>query len=421
LIPHVVKIIKESISMAGALSHIKVLDLSRVLAGPWCGQLLADLGAEVIKVERPCAGDDTRAWGPPYLKDGEGKETRESAYFLSANRGKKSLTVDISTTAGQDIVKALAAQSDIVLENYKVGALKKYGLDFASLYAINPRLIYCSITGFGQDGPDAQRAGYDFMIQGMGGLMSITGQPDDVVGGGPVKVGVAVTDVMTGMYASVAVLAALAHREVSGAGQHIDLALLDVQVAMLANQASNYLVGGQVPGRLGNAHPNIVPYQAFASADGHLILAVGNDRQFGSFCEVAGHPEWAGNEKFATNAMRVRHRTELVALLIPVLKTRTTREWLALLETAGVPCGPINDIAQVFDEPQVRHRKLEVRLPHALSDAASSVANPIRMSVTPPAYERAAPLLGQHTREILQERLHLDAAGIERLLAQGVV
>jgi crotonobetainyl-CoA:carnitine CoA-transferase CaiB-like acyl-CoA transferase len=407
--------------MAGALSHIKVLDLSRVLAGPWCGQLLADLGAEVIKVERPCAGDDTRAWGPPYLKDSEGKETRESAYFLSANRGKKSLTVDISTTAGQDIVKALAAQSDIVLENYKVGALKKYGLDFASLYAINPRLIYCSITGFGQDGPDAQRAGYDFMIQGMGGLMSITGQPDDVVGGGPVKVGVAVTDVMTGMYASVAVLAALAHREVSGVGQHIDLALLDVQVAMLANQASNYLVGGQVPGRLGNAHPNIVPYQAFASADGHLILAVGNDRQFGSFCEAAGHPEWAGDEKFATNAMRVRHRTELVALLIPVLKTRTTREWLALLETAGVPCGPINDIAQVFDEPQVRHRKLEVRLPHALSDAASSVANPIRMSATPPAYERAAPLLGQHTREILQERLHLDAAGIERLLAQGVV
>jgi crotonobetainyl-CoA:carnitine CoA-transferase CaiB-like acyl-CoA transferase len=407
--------------MAGALSHIKVLDLSRVLAGPWCGQLLADLGAEVIKVERPCAGDDTRAWGPPYLKDGEGKETRESAYFLSANRGKKSLTVDISTTAGQDIVKALAAQSDIVLENYKVGALKKYGLDFASLYAINPRLIYCSITGFGQDGPDAQRAGYDFMIQGMGGLMSITGQPDDVVGGGPVKVGVAVTDVMTGMYASVAVLAALAHREVSGVGQHIDLALLDVQVAMLANQASNYLVGGQVPGRLGNAHPNIVPYQAFASADGHLILAVGNDRQFGSFCEAAGHPEWAGDQKFATNAMRVRHRTELVALLIPVLKTRTTHEWLALLETAGVPCGPINDIAQVFDEPQVRHRKLEVRLPHALSDAASSVANPIRMSATPPAYERAAPLLGQHTREILQERLHLDAAGIERLLAQGVV
>jgi crotonobetainyl-CoA:carnitine CoA-transferase CaiB-like acyl-CoA transferase len=407
--------------MAGALSHIKVLDLSRVLAGPWCGQLLADLGAEVIKVERPGAGDDTRAWGPPYLKDSEGKETRESAYFLSANRGKKSLTVDISTTAGQDIVKALAAQSDIVLENYKVGALKKYGLDFASLHAINPRLIYCSITGFGQDGPDAQRAGYDFMIQGMGGLMSITGQPDELPGGGPVKVGVAVTDVMTGMYASVSVLAALAHREVSGVGQHIDLALLDVQVAMLANQASNYLVGGQVPGRLGNAHPNIVPYQAFASADGHLILAVGNDRQFASFCEMAGHPEWAGNEKFATNAMRVRHRTELVALLIPVLKTRTTRDWLDLLETAGVPCGPINDIAQVFDEPQVRHRQLEVRLPHALNDAVSSVANPIRMSATPPAYACAAPLLGQHTREILQKRLRLDAAGIERLLAQGVI
>ncbi|GAB3428129.1 CoA transferase [Massilia solisilvae] len=407
--------------MAGALSHIKVLDLSRVLAGPWCGQLLADLGAEVIKVERPRVGDDTRAWGPPYLKDRSGAETKESAYFLSANRGKKSLTLDISTPEGQDIVKQLAAECDIVLENYKVGALAKYGLDQASLRAINPRLIYCSITGFGQDGPDAQRAGYDFMIQGMGGLMSITGQPDEVAGGGPVKVGVAVTDVMTGMYASVAVLAALAQREVSGAGQYIDLALFDVQVAMLANQASNYLVGNVVPGRLGNAHPNIVPYQAFATADGHLILAVGNDRQFNSFCQVAGHPEWGSCERFATNAMRVRHRAELIALLEPVLQERTTREWLAQLEAVGVPCGPINTIAQVFDEPQARHRQLAVALPHALHDAVASVANPIRMSDTPVAYDRAAPLLGEHTHEILQERLHLDREQIDRLQRQGVI
>ncbi|RZI39900.1 CoA transferase [Herbaspirillum sp. HC18] len=407
--------------MPGALSHIKVLDLSRVLAGPWSGQLLADLGAEVIKIERPGVGDDTRAWGPPYLKDRNGNDTRESAYFLSANRGKKSLTLDISTPEGQDIVKALAAQCDIVLENYKVGALKKYGLDFDSLHAINPRLIYCSITGFGQDGPDAQRAGYDFMIQGMGGLMSITGQPDDAAGGGPVKVGVAVTDVMTGMYATVAVLAALAQREVSGIGQHIDLALLDVQVAMLANQASNYLVGGVVPGRLGNAHPNIVPYQAFATADGHLILAVGNDRQFRNFCETAGHPEWVDNEKFSTNALRVRHREELIALLVPLLKTRTTRLWLTMLEEVGVPCGPINNIAQVFEEPQVRHRKLDVRLPHALNDAVSTVANPIRMSGTPVTYDRAPPLLGEHTHEILQGLLHLEPAEIERLREQGVI
>ncbi|GAB3398627.1 CoA transferase [Massilia agilis] len=407
--------------MPGALSHIKVLDLSRVLAGPWCGQLLADLGAEVIKVERPGVGDDTRGWGPPYLKDRSGAETKESAYFLSANRGKKSLTLDISTPEGQDIVKKLAAECDIVLENYKVGALAKYGLDQASLRAINPRLIYCSITGFGQDGPDAQRAGYDFMIQGMGGLMSITGQPDEVAGGGPVKVGVAVTDVMTGMYASVAVLAALAQREVSGAGQYIDLALFDVQVAMLANQASNYLVGNVVPGRLGNAHPNIVPYQAFATADGHLILAVGNDRQFNSFCQVAGHPEWGSNELFATNAMRVRHRVELIALLEPVLQERTTRQWLDQLEAVGVPCGPINTIAQVFEEPQARHRQLAVPLPHALHDAVASVANPIRMSDTPVAYDRAAPLLGEHTHEILQERLHLDREQIDRLQRQGVI
>ena len=407
--------------MPAALSHITVLDLSRVLAGPWSGQTLADLGADVIKIERPGVGDDTRAWGPPYLKDAAGNDTRESAYFLSANRGKKSLTVDISQPEGQDIIRRLAAQSDILLENYKVGQLKKYGLDYASLRAVNPRLIYCSITGFGQDGPDAQRAGYDFMIQGMGGLMSVTGAPDGVPGAGPVKVGVAVTDLMTGMYATVGVLAALAQRERSGVGQQIDIALLDVQVAMLANQASNYLVGGQVPGRLGNAHPNIVPYQAFASADGHLILAVGNDRQFGAFCAVAGHAEWAADERFASNAARVRQRAALVALIEPVLRTRATRTWLAQLEQAGVPCGPINTLDQVFAEPQVRHRRLERRLPHALVDALPTVAIPLRMSASTDAGVCAPPLLGQHTHEILRERLQLDAAGIEGLRARGVV
>ncbi|WP_317204158.1 CaiB/BaiF CoA-transferase family protein [Janthinobacterium sp.] len=407
--------------MSAALSHIKVLDLSRVLAGPWSGQTLADLGADVVKIERPGVGDDTRAWGPPYLKDGAGADTKESAYFLSANRGKKSVTVDIAQPEGQDIIRRLAAQSDIVLENYKVGQLKKYGLDYASLSALNPRLIYCSITGFGQDGPDAQRAGYDFMIQGMGGLMSITGAADDVPGGGPVKVGVAVTDVMTGMYATVGVLAALAQRERSGVGQHIDIALLDVQVAMLANQASNYLVGGQVPGRLGNAHPNIVPYQAFATADGHLILAVGNDRQFRSFCEVAGHAAWADDARFAGNAARVQHRAALVALLEPALRTRTTHAWLAQLEEVGVPCGPINSIDQVFAEPQVRHRQLELRLPHALAEGVPTVASPLRMSGSSTACERASPLLGEHTREILGERLQLDAAGIDALRARGVI
>ena len=407
--------------MPAALSHIKVLDLSRVLAGPWSGQVLADLGADVVKVERPGVGDDTRAWGPPYLKDRHGQDTRESAYFLSANRGKKSVSIDISQAEGQELVRQLAAQSDILLENYKVGALKKYGLDYASLRAINPRLIYCSITGFGQDGPDAQRAGYDFMIQGMGGLMSITGAPGTDPGAGPVKVGVAVTDVMTGMYATVGVLAALAQRERTGVGQHIDLALLDVQVAMLANQASNYLVGNQVPGQLGNAHPNIVPYQAFASADGHLILAVGNDRQFGSFCAVAGHPEWATCERFVTNAARVAHRAELTPLIEAQLRSRTTVEWLAQLEAVGVPCGPINTIDKVFAEPQVRHRKMAIELPHALADGVPMVASPLRMSASMPACTRAAPLLGEHTREILRERLQLDAASIDRLQAQGII
>ncbi|CDG84336.1 CaiB/BaiF CoA transferase family protein [Janthinobacterium agaricidamnosum] len=407
--------------MSAALSHLKVLDLSRVLAGPWSGQVLADLGADVIKIERPGVGDDTRTWGPPYLKDRHGEATRESAYFMAANRGKQSVTVDISQPAGQEIIRELVKQSDILLENYKVGALKKYGLDYESLHAVNPRLIYCSITGFGQDGPDAQRAGYDFMIQGMGGLMSITGTPDTLPGGGPVKVGVAVTDVLTGMYATVGILAAVTQREKTGLGQHIDMALLDVQVAMLANQASNYLVGGVVPGRLGNAHPNIVPYQAFATSDGHVILAVGNDRQFASFSSVAGHAEWADDVRFASNNARVAHRAELVALLEPVLLTRSTRLWLDQLEAVAVPCGPINTIDQVFEEPQVRARQLVHHVPHALADDVPTVACPIRMSGSPRSAERAPPLLGQHTRDILRERLQLDDAGIDRLLAQGVI
>ncbi len=395
--------------MAGPLAHIRVLDLSRVLAGPWAGQLLADLGAEVIKVERPGAGDDTRAWGPPYL-DGTG----ESAYFLSANRGKKSVTIDMAAPEGQALIRDLAARSDVVLENFKVGGLAKYGLDYASLREVNPRLVYCSITGFGQDGPYAHRAGYDFMIQGMGGLMSLTGQPD----GAPVKVGVAIADLFTGMYASNAVLAALAHRDRTGEGQHIDLALLDCQVAMLANQAMNYLTTGAAPSRLGNAHPNIVPYQAFATADGHIILAVGNDAQYARFCKVAGVAE---DERFRTNAQRVGGRAELVPMLEDVLATRTSADWLAALEAVGVPCGPINTLDQVFADPQVQHRGLRQTLPHPTGGTVEQVACPIRYSGTPLDKATAPPTLGQHTGAVLGEVLGVDADRLEVLRKAGVV
>nr|WP_288500715.1 CaiB/BaiF CoA-transferase family protein [uncultured Pseudomonas sp.] len=410
--------------MSGALSHLRVLDLSRVLAGPWCGQNLADLGAEVIKVERPKVGDDTRHWGPPYLRDGEGRDTSEAAYFLAANRNKQSLTLDFTQAEGQRLVRELAAKSDILIENFKVGGLEAYGLDYASLKAINPRLIYCSITGFGQNGPYAKRAGYDFMIQGLGGLMSLTGQPDSGEGGeggGPVKVGVALTDILTGLYATVAVLAALAHRDKTDEGQHIDMALLDVQVACLANQAMNYLTTGVSPKRLGNAHPNIVPYQAFPTADGDLILTVGNDSQFRKFCEVAGHPEWGLDPRFASNCQRVAHRAELIPLIRQATVFRTTAQWVSLLEAAGVPCGPVNDLQQVFADPQVIARGLRLDLPHPLAGNTPQVASPLRLSASPVEYRQAPPLLGEHTERVLGEVLGLDAAQIQALRAQGVI
>ncbi|MDP3513944.1 MAG: CaiB/BaiF CoA-transferase family protein [Sulfuritalea sp.] len=391
----------------GALSHIKVLDLSRVLAGPWASQLLGDLGAEVIKIEKPGAngkgGDDTRGWGPPWLADGAGQATTDAAYFLCTNRNKRSLTVDITLPAGQQIVRELAAQADVVLENFKVGGLKAYGLDYASLAALNPKLVYCSITGFGQDGPYAARAGYDFLIQGMGGLMSVTGRAEGEEGAGPQKVGVALTDILTGLYAGNAILAALLHREKSGQGQHIDLALLDVQVACLANQAMNYLVSGTAPRRMGNSHPNIVPYQDFPTADGDMILAIGNDGQFARFCDIAGHAEWSADPRFASNAARVRHRAELIPLLRRTTVMKTTADWIALLENAAVPCGPINDLAGVFADPQVRHRGLQIEMPHPAGGTAPQVGNPIRFSATPIDYRRAPPLLGQDTEAILRE------------------
>ncbi|WP_285422712.1 CaiB/BaiF CoA-transferase family protein [Pseudomonas sp. efr-133-TYG-103a] len=405
----------------GALSHLRVLDLSRVLAGPWAGQILADLGAEVIKIERPGNGDDTRAWGPPFLKDPRGENTSEAAYYLSANRNKHSVTVDFTRPEGQKLVRELAARSDIVIENFKVGGLKAYGLDYASLQAQNPRLIYCSITGFGQTGPYAKRAGYDFMIQGLGGLMSLTGRPEGEDGAGPVKVGVALTDILTGLYSTSAILAALAHRDQGGSGQHIDMALLDVQAACLANQAMNYLTTGTSPRRLGNAHPNIVPYQDFPTADGDFILTVGNDSQFRKFAEVAGQPQWADDPRFATNKQRVAHRAELIPLIRQATVFKTTAQWVAALELAGVPCGPINDVAQVFADPQVQARGLKVELPHSLGGVVPQVASPIRLSETPVEYRRAPPLLGEHTEDILTRVLGLQEAEVAALREIGVV
>ncbi len=407
--------------MAGALSHIRVLDLSRILAGPWAGQMLADLGADVIKVERPGAGDDTRGWGPPWLRDPAGEDTTEAAYYLCANRNKRSITIDITQPQGQALVRKLAAQSDVVLENYKLGGLKRYGLDYASLKAVNPRLVYCSITGFGQDGPYASRAGYDFLIQGLGGLMSITGRPDDETGGGPMKVGVALTDILTGLYASNAVLAALAWREQSGEGQYIDLALLDVQVACLGNQAMNYLSTGKNPTRLGNAHPNIVPYQDFPTADGYMILAIGNDAQFARFCVAAGQPALAEDARFKTNRARVENRAELIPQLKKLTVERNTADWIAALEAISVPCGPINSLADVFADPQVQARGLKVTMPHPAAGAVSLVASPMRLSATPVEYRQPPPLLGEHTHQVLAETLGLDAAEIERLAADGII
>ena len=402
------------------LAGVRIIE-SAMLGPAAVGMNLADLGAEVIKVEKPGSGDDTRAWGPPWLRDAEGRDTGESAYFLSCNRGKKSLALDIAHPAGSRIVRELARHCDVLVENFKVGGLAKYGLDWDSLHAINPRLVYCSITGFGQDGPYAERPGYDFIVQGMGGLMSVTGERDDAPGGGPQKVGVAVADLFTGMYATVAVLAALTFREQSGQGQRIDLALLDAQVAMLANQNMNFLVSGQAPMRLGNAHPNIVPYQTFATSDGHLILAVGNDAQFRRFCELAGCAELADDARFASNPARVAHRTALIPLLEPILRSRTTLAWIGALEAAGVPCGPINRLNEVFDDPQVRHRGLRIDLPHPTAGNLAQVASPIRLSATPPEYASPPPLLGQHTNEILQELLGFPEEERARLREMGVI
>jgi len=405
---------------AGALDGIRVLDLSRVLAGPWCTQTLADLGAEVVKVERPGSGDDTRGWGPPFLADRSGRETAEAAYYLGANRNKRSVTVDISSAEGQDLIRRLADGADVFVENFKVGDMARYGLDAATLRTRNPRLVYCSITGFGQTGPYRERAGYDFAIQAMGGLMSVTGERDDLPGGGPQKVGVAVADLFTGMYAAVAILAALRHRDATGDGQVIDMALLDAQVAMLANLGANFLVTGAAPRRAGNAHQNIVPYQVFEVADGHMIVAVGNDGQYRKFCEVAGCPELADDPRFARNASRVRHREILVPLLAAHMRRRSKADWLAALEAAGVPCGPINSLTEVFADPQVLARGMTVPVAHPLNDELKLVANPIKMSATPVSVRRAPPLLGQHTEEVLAEA-GLPVDEIARLRRRGVI
>ena len=412
-----------------SLDGIRVLDLSRVLAGPWCTQTLADLGADVIKIERPGSGDDTRTWGPPFLKDAQGEDTAEAAYYLGANRNKRSVTCDIAHSDGQALIQELVKHCDVFVENFKVGDMARYGLDFASLSALNPKLVYCSVTGFGQTGPYRERAGYDYAVQGMGGLMSVTGERDDL-GGGPQKVGVAVADLFTGMYATVAILAALRHAERTGEGQHIDMALLDTQVAMLANLGSNYLVSGKVPGRAGNAHQNIVPYQVFEvmAAEGaapeqrdHLILAVGNDGQFAKFCEVAGHPEWAKNPRYAQNADRVRHRAELVPLLEAVMKTRNKATWLSALEAAKVPCGAINTLGEVFADPQVHARGMVTTWEHPIQTGLKLVSSPIKMSQTPVRQDLPPPLLGQHTGEVLSEVLGWSPAQQASLRSKGVI
>jgi len=410
-----------------ALPHIKVLDLSRVLAGPWCTQILADLGADVIKVERPVAGDDTRHWGPPFLKDAQGNETEHAAYYACANRNKRSITVDLAKPEGQALIRQMAAQSDVLVENFKVGGLKAYGLDYESLKALNPRLIYCSVTGFGQDGPYAERAGYDLMIQAMSGMMSITGRADDVAGGGPQRVGVALIDLFTGVYAATAILAAIEVRHRTGEGQHIDMSLLDVGMAILANQAGGFLNTGHVPQRQGNSHPSLVPYQDFPTLDGAMLLAIGNDGQFTRFCQAVGHSEWASDPRFATNPQRVAHRETLVPLMQTLTRTRTTADWIALLDDKAVPCGPINDIGQAFADEQVKARGLALNQPCAPEVAAqtdiksiASVASPLRLLATPPVVRRAPPALGEHTDEVLAE-LGLDAAQRAALRQAGVL
>jgi formyl-CoA transferase len=417
----------------GALSHLKVLDLSRVLAGPWATQMLADLGADVVKVERPGAGDDTRHWGPPFLKDADGHDTDQATYFTACNRNKRAITLDMAQPEGQALIRQMAEQSDILVENFKVGGLKQYGLDYESLKAVNPRLIYCSVTGFGQDGPYAERAGYDLMIQAMSGLMSITGQADGTPGGGPMRMGVALIDVLTGIYACSAILAAVEARHQTGQGQHIDMALLDVGMAVLANQAAGFLNTGKVPQRQGNTHPSLAPYQTFETLDGQMLLAVGNDGQFARFCDAAGQPGWALDERFRTNTLRVTHSEALIPLMTAVTRTRATADWIALLEDKAVPCGPINDMGQAFADAQVQARGLVIKqavAPVIHAQAAtnkiakpvsiSTVASPLRLQATPPVLRRAPPALGEHTDEVLAE-LGLTPPEISDLRARGVV
>jgi formyl-CoA transferase len=414
-------------TQAGALPHIKVLDLSRVLAGPWCTQMLADLGADVVKVERPGAGDDTRHWGPPFLQDAQGQDTSQATYFTACNRNKRSVAIDMAQPEGQALIRQMALQSDVLVENFKVGGLAQYGLDYASLKALNPRLIYCSVTGFGQDGPYAPRAGYDLMIQAMSGMMSITGRADDQLGGGPLRVGVALTDLFTGVYACSAILAAIEVRHRTGEGQHIDMALLDVGMAILANQAAGFLNTGAVPQRMGNSHPSLAPYQDFPTADGAMLLAIGNDGQFARFCQAAGHPEWATDARYASNTLRVKHRSALIPAMEAVTRTRSTADWIALLEDKAVPCGAINDIGQAFADAQVQARGLKLNqalAPAVIDDTAiesiASVASPLRLSATPPVLHRAPPMLGEHTDEVLAG-LGLAADVVAGLRAKGVV
>lgn len=406
--------------MPGPLTGLRVLDLSRVLAGPWATQMLADFGAEVIKIEKPGDGDDTRGWGPPFVTNGDGSRG-DAAYFQSANRGKWSVCIDMATAEGQALIRDLAAKSDIVIENFKVGGLKKYDLDYESLKAVNERLIYCSITGFGQNGPYAQRAGYDFMIQGMGGIMSITGQPDGAAGAEPMKMGVAFADIFTGLHAVIGITSALYHRERTGQGQYLDLALLDSQVAVLANQALNYLVGGKSPVRLGNAHPNIVPYQTFATADGYIIIAVGTDRQYAEFCKLVGAAHLADDTRFKSNRGRVENREVLIPLLRPFLMAQTTAHWISVLEAAAVPCGPINTVDQVFADPQVLARGLQIGLTRDDGVQVPGVANPILFSETPVAYDKPAPRLGDGTDKILREVLGLDAGRLATLKSAKII
>ncbi len=403
----------------GALEGIRVLDLSRVLAGPWCGQILADLGAEVIKVERPKTGDDTRLWGPPWMKNNQGEDTREAAYYQSANRNKLSVAIDISTAEGQELVRALAADSDVVIENYKAGSLKKYGLDYDSLSAINPKLVYCSITGFGQTGPRAPEPGYDFIIQGMGGLMSVTGEKDNLPGGGPQKVGVAFADLTTGLYSTIAIQAALLNRTITGLGQHVDMALLDVQVATLANQGMNYLASGKVPGRYGNAHANIVPYQVFKAADQDFIIACGNDKQFVALSNAIGLPDLPNDPRFTTNALRIKHRSEIGELLSAHFLSDNAKHWVEAIHAVKVPVGLINNLEQAFEEPQVKARDMLVEMQHPLKDKLKVIGSPIKLSRTPVEYKKAPPMLGEHTNEILGRVA--DAEKLAELRSKGII